>query len=166
MFILHDTRYPTLTQKLPYNLRFHTDIFLLCLLEKNIFILSIFFDCRGSKGNAVRRSYIPSSVSLCGSFLLAFSSLIINSLGVPGHKVEFVILNTCFVQSATTTVAVGTLIAMSSWKRIPLDFQLMQGSLIAGGVAAGAIAITRIVPWASFLLGIITGKIKNFFDTY
>ena len=42
----------------------------------------------------------------------------------------------------------------------------MQGSLIAGGVAAGAIAITRIVPWASFLLGIITGKIKNFFDTY
>ena len=112
---------------------------------------------RGSTGNAVKRSYIPSSVSLCGSFLLAFSSLIINSLGVPGHKVEFVILNTCFVQSATTTVAVGTLIAMSSWKRIPLDFQLMQGSLIAGGVAAGAIAITRIVPWASFLLGIITG---------
>ncbi len=57
-------------------------------------------------------------------------------------------------------MAVGTLIAMSSWKRIPLDFQLMQGSLIAGGVAAGAIAITRIVPWASFLLGIITGKIE------
>ena len=103
------------------------------------------------------KNYIPSSVSLCGSFLLALSSLIINTLGVPVHQEEFVILNTCFVQSATITAAAGVLIGISSLQRKPLDFQLLQGSLIAGGVAAAAIAGTQIEPWGAAALGIVTG---------
>ena len=115
---------------------------------------------RGKRSNSSRsgaKNYIPSSVSLCGSFLLALSSLIINTLGVPEHQEEFVILNTCFIQSATITAAGGVLIGISSLKRKPLNFQLLQGSLIAGGVAAAAIAGTQIEPWGATALGIVTG---------
>jgi hypothetical protein len=45
-----------------------------------------------------KESYAPSSVSLTGSFLLAFSSLVINSLGTSGPAVELAVLNTCLVQ--------------------------------------------------------------------
>ncbi|XP_023338210.1 ammonium transporter Rh type C isoform X3 [Eurytemora carolleeae] len=117
----------------------------------------ILFRGTGSHTSERKNNYIPSSVSLCGSFLLAFSSLIINSLGLPGQQVEFVILNTCLIQSTTITSAAGMLIGSSSLNRKPLDFQLLQGSLIAGGVSAGAVAATKIQPWGAACLGIGTG---------
>ena len=98
---------------------------------------------------------------------------------------EFVILNTCLIQSTTITSAAGKqtkmfqidiqksineslkyiffkiyqgmLIGCSSLNRKPLDFQLLQGSLIAGGVSAGAVAATKIQPWGAACLGIGTG---------
>ena len=52
----------------------------------------------------------------------------------------------------------GTLIVLSSLGRKHLDFQLLQGSMIAGGVAASAIAAAQIQLWGAFCLGIGTGQ--------
>ena len=40
---------------------------------------------------------------------------------------------------------------------MPLDFQLLQGSLLAGGVAAGPVAAVQLQPWGALLLGLVTG---------
>ena len=104
-----------------------------------------------------KESYAPSSVSLTGSFLLAFSSLIINSLGTSGHTVELAVLNTCLVQCTSITTAAGLLLVLSSLRHAPLDFQLLQGSLLAGGVAAGPVAAIQLQPWGGLLLGLVTG---------
>ena len=49
--------------------------------------------------------YVPSSVSLTGSFLIAMSFLIINGLGVEFGEMERSVVNTVLVQSATVTSA-------------------------------------------------------------
>ena len=59
-------------------------------------------------GVRVRHSneiYVPSSVSLTGSFLIAMSFLIINGLGVEFAEMERAVVNTVLVQSATVTSA-------------------------------------------------------------
>ena len=50
-------------------------------------------------------NYVPSSVSLTGSFLIAMSFLIINGLGVEFGEMERSVVNTVLVQSATVTSA-------------------------------------------------------------
>ena len=50
-------------------------------------------------------NYVPSSVSLTGSFLIAMSFLIINGLGVEFSEMERSVVNTVLVQSATVTSA-------------------------------------------------------------
>jgi ammonia channel protein AmtB len=105
-----------------------------------------------------KESYVPSSVSLTGTFLLAFSSLIINSLGTSSSAAaELAVLNTGLVQATAITTAAGLLILLSSLRRAPLDFQLLQGSLLAGGVAAGPVAALQLQPWGALLLGLLTG---------
>ena len=51
------------------------------------------------------QNYVPSSVSLTGSFLIAMSFLIINGLGVEFGEMERSVVNTVLVQSATVTSA-------------------------------------------------------------
>ena len=38
--------------------------------------------------------------------------------------------------------------AYSSIKEVPLMFEMLQGSLLAGGITSGAIAATRLQPWS------------------
>ena len=49
--------------------------------------------------------YVPSSVSLTGSFLIAMSFLITNGLGVEFAEMERTVVNTVLLQSATVTSA-------------------------------------------------------------
>ena len=57
-----------------------------------------------SRGHC-KENYVPSSVSLTGSFLIALSFLIINGLGVEFGEMERSVVNTVLVQSATVTSA-------------------------------------------------------------
>ena len=102
-------------------------------------------------------NYVPSSVSLTGSFLIAMSFLIVNGLGVQFAEMERSMLNTVLMQSATTTAAAAALVGYSSIKQVPLMFEILQGSLLAGGIACGPLAATQFQPWGAMLLGIVIG---------
>lgn len=83
-------------------------------------------------------------MSLTGSFLITMSFLIINGLGVEFAEMERSVVNTVMVQSATTTSAAASLVAYSSLHQTPLKFEILQGSLLVGGVTGGAIAATQV----------------------
>ena len=74
-------------------------------------------------------NYVPSSVSLTGSFLIMMSFLIINGLGVEFAGMERAVVNTVLVQSATTTSAAATLVAHSSLRQTPLLFEVFTSQL-------------------------------------
>ena len=74
-------------------------------------------------------NYVPSSVSLTGSFLIMMSFLIINGLGVEFAEMERAVVNTVLVQSATTTSAAATLVAHSSLRQTPLLFEVFTSHL-------------------------------------
>ena len=84
-------------------------------------------------------------MSLTGSFLITMSFLIINGLGVEFAEMERSVVNTVMVQSATTTSAAASLVAYSSLRQTPLMFEILQGSLLVGGVTSGAIAATQVL---------------------
>ena len=73
------------------------------------------------------------------------SFLIINGLGVEFAEMERSVVNTVMVQSATTTSAAASLVAYSSLYQTPLKFEILQGSLLVGGVTSGAIAATKVL---------------------
>ena len=75
------------------------------------------------------KNYVPSSVSLTGSFLIMMSFLIINGLGVEFAEMERAVVNTVLVQSATTTSAAATLVAHSSLRQTPLLFEVFTSQL-------------------------------------
>jgi len=102
-------------------------------------------------------NYVPSSVSLTGSFLIAMSFLIVNGLGVQFAEMERSVLNTVLIQSSTTTAAAAALVAYSSIRQIPLMFEILQGSLLAGGIASGPLAATQFQPWGAVLMGVFIG---------
>ena len=94
-------------------------------------------------------------MSLTGSFLITMSFLIINGLGVEFAEMERSVVNTVMVQSATTTSAAASLVAYSSLHQTPLKFEILQGSLLVGGVTGGAIAATQVLQvFVYFLLTI------------
>ena len=72
------------------------------------------------------------------------SFLIINGLGVEFAEMERSVVNTVMVQSATTTSAAASLVAYSSLRQTPLMFEILQGSLLVGGVTSGVIAATQV----------------------
>lgn len=80
------------------------------------------------------------------------SFLIINGLGVEFAEMERSVVNTVMVQSATTTSAAASLVAYSSLHQTPLKFEILQGSLLVGGVTGGAIAATQVRVFINFLL--------------
>ena len=58
--------------------------------------------------------------------------------------------------SGYRTVA-ASLVAYSSIKEVPLMFEILQGSLLAGGVTSGAIAATQLQPWTCLTIGLGLG---------
>ena len=47
--------------------------------------------------------------------------------------------------------------AYSSIKEVPLNFEMLQGSLLAGGITSGAIAASKLQPWCCLVLGVLLG---------
>ena len=87
------------------------------------------------------------------------SFLIINGLGLGFAEMERSVVNTIMIQSASITSAAASLVAYSSYYQIQLRFEILQGSLLVGGVTSGTIAATHLPPCACIGLGLMLGVV-------
>ena len=60
----------------------------------------------------------------------------------------------------------AALVSYSSIYQSPLRFEILQGSLLVGGITSGAIAATQLPPWACLGVGLVLGVVTVLSSIY